>query len=267
MTIQSIKARFCQHKSSIVNKKLNTFLCNHFNSKDHSYQDCKIQIIDYLESVNGQEKSSIVHDLRLMEDYWIKVFNSAYPFGLNDRLLGFGDIRKSDFNHLNNSNTPFFNNAAHILRRKRSHGHRKPNKIRNSSNLITSDVIGQLLKLYHKSRKSLYIALRGLSVKDIFKLNEHLGLNDVHVDLKVPSEFKVIIFAYTSVIRKAPVKDKKENDRLFCSIPFVHNIVDSLNLQSIFKFQYVQKMIPNNCKYKNPPVISYKYGKTSVNQS
>ena len=260
MTIQTIKARFCQHKSCIATNKLNTFLCNHFNSNDHSYEDCRIQIIDFIENSDGKDKASLAHDLRIMEDYWIKVLNSAYPFGLNDRLLGFGDVRRSDFNSLNNSNTPFFDNVANISRRKRSHGHRKPRKQRLFSNVGISELIKSLLPLYNKGRKYLYVALRGFSTKDLFKLNEHLGLNITCQE--VPLNFKEMIFAYTSNIRKAPVKSKNMNDRLFCSVPFVHKIIDSLNIQSIFSLKYVQQMIPDNCKFYKSPIVSFKYGKT-----
>ena len=106
-TTQRIKNRFSQHKSKIVHNKLNTFICNHFNSKEHSYLDCNVQIIDYIEPTSHQDKNTVLKQLNQLEDFWIKTLDSVYPYGLNDRISGFGDIRRQDFSTLNRDNTPF----------------------------------------------------------------------------------------------------------------------------------------------------------------
>ena len=36
---------------------------------------------------------------------------------------------------------------------------------------------------------------------------------------------------------------------------------DSLELQSFFRIKYVRNEIPKNCKFTDPPIITYKYGK------
>ena len=263
-TTQRIKNRFSQHKSKIVHNKLNTFICNHFNSKEHSYLDCNVQIIDYIEPTSHQDKNTVLKQLNQLEDFWIKTLNSVYPYGLNDRISGFGDIRRLDFSTLNRDNTPFHYTQTGIHRRQRSHGKRKSRKFRKFRDVLTKDLIKDLLNLYSKSLNLLHRALKALSFKDISRINEYLGLN--FSTLGIPNHLLEIIFAYTTTIRKPHTKGTKENDRMFCSIPFTHKIIDSLNLQSFFKLNFVKDMIPAECKIKEPPIISYRYNR-NIGQS
>ena len=264
LTTQEIKNRFSQHKSKIKHNSLNTFLCNHFNSKDHSYLDCNVQIIDYLENTSQLDKIAIVKQLSQMENYWIKTLNSVYPYGLNDRILGLGDIRNLDFSTLNRNNTPFHNFQSGIRRRRRSHGKRKTRRIRKLKELSTKDLIKDLLDLFSKSLNHLHTALKALSFKDISRINEYLGIEVSELD--IPNHFQKIIFAHTTTIRKPIINDKKGKEQMFCSIPFTHKIIDSLNLQSFFKLKFVKNMIPTECKLKDPPTISYRYS-NNIGQS
>ena len=84
--------------------------------------------------------------------------------------------------------------------------------------------------MFSKGVGHLHTALKSLSVKHLIKINEFLG-QEVSEPL-VTSNFREIIFAYTTTVRKAPQVSNKQKDKLFCSIPFTHKIIDSLNLQS-----------------------------------
>ena len=217
--LTKIKERFRQHKSQIKNKKLTTYLYNHFCSENHSSLDCRVQIIDYLECNSEEVNRS---DLMSREDYWIKTLRTAYPFGLNDRVKGFEDMNKLDLTTLNCFNTPFYNRQSGIYRRRRSHGHRKTRKLRQFRNTTTKELIKDLLALFSKSRHSLLVALKGFSLKHVMRINEFLGLQNDNSELSIPKDFHLLIMAHTSTVRK-PQKVKTK-DRLFCSIPFVHKI-------------------------------------------
>ena len=264
LTSQKVKNRFSQHKSHIKNDNLNTFLCNHFNSNDHSFSDCRVQIIDYIEPSLNLDKDTASHQLRELEDYWIKTLNCVYPFGLNDRVLGFLDVRKLDVTTLDRENTPYHNSQSGIHRRKRSHGKRKPLRNRQYAYTIIKDLLQDLLKLFSKSVRHLYTALKSLSIKNLIRINECLG-EEFH-DPVIPTNFREIVFAYTTTVRKPAKINDKENAKLFCSIPFTHKIIDSLNLQSFFNLKFVRKMIPSDCKLKDSPIITYKYGR-NISQS
>ena len=73
------------------------------------------------------------------------------------------------------------------------------------------------------------------------------------------------MYAYTTTIRK-PTSEKNRSDQMFCSIPFKHKIIDSLNIQSLFKLKFVRDKIPKDCKVKDPPIVSYRYG-SNIGQS
>ena len=113
-----------------------------------------------------------------------------------------------------------------------------------------------MLQAFSKGIDKLHTALKALSFRDITRVNEYLGLTNF--ELTFPQNFCLIIYAYTSTIRKPDSKNK--SDQMFCTIPFKHKVLDSLNMQSLFKLKFVRDKIPAECKLKDPPIISYKYG-------
>ena len=132
------------------------------------------------------------------EDYWIKTLGTAYPFGLNDRVKGFEDMQKINLATLNRCYTPFHNPQSGIHRRRRSHGHRKTRKLRQFWNTSSKDLIISLLELFTKSRHSLFVALKGLSLKDVMRINKFLGFHINDSKLSIPNDFCEMVIAYTT---------------------------------------------------------------------
>ena len=83
-------------------------------------------------------------------------------------------------------------------------------------------------------------------------INELFGLYEGKSDYITPEDYRVIIVAYTTTVRKPIIKGK--NNRLFCSISPNY-------LHSFFQLRFVRKEVPSNCKFNAPPIITYKYGR------
>ena len=83
-TVNSINTRLSGHRGHIINKTEGQAMFSHF-TKTHSISDMRIQPIEVVEDKNTLGKR---------EKFWIKELNSAYPYGLNNRLDfdGFHDV-------------------------------------------------------------------------------------------------------------------------------------------------------------------------------
>lgn len=89
-TTQSLKARFGQHRRNIEKGIKDQYIYRHFQLPSHSLSDVTVRIIG---SIFDKNKS----DLIKLESYWIQLLNTAYPFGLNDKISGFGLISNTEF--------------------------------------------------------------------------------------------------------------------------------------------------------------------------
>ena len=109
-TVQFLHVRLNGHRSSSRNC-VNTYIYQHINNHGHDFSKIKIQIIDILDP-----ELCDAHDLDLLENFWIDTLDTAYPFGLNDRIKGVGNISKNQ--HKQNL-TCYFNSRT----RSSSRGH------------------------------------------------------------------------------------------------------------------------------------------------
>ena len=110
ITTQTLRERLNGHRSKIKENKLKTNIVTHFNLPNHSFSNLNIQILETVEdNVSLTER----------ELFWIKNLQTIYPFGLNDNILGFGNVSM-----LGSESAPHF--SSENSRRYRSHGHRKP---------------------------------------------------------------------------------------------------------------------------------------------
>ncbi|MCP4648895.1 MAG: GIY-YIG nuclease family protein, partial [PVC group bacterium] len=85
-TKRAVKKGFSEHLYNIKSQKYHSYLVLHFNSDGHTYNDAKIVIIEKLNISTTQTARE------LREDFWIHSLVTAFPFGLNDRIKGYGNI-------------------------------------------------------------------------------------------------------------------------------------------------------------------------------
>ncbi len=74
------------------------YLISHFNTTGHTINDFSVQIAEVVPTgINLAEH----------ENFWIRLLNAAYPFGLNDNVSGYGNISEG-LDPLQKANHPYF---------------------------------------------------------------------------------------------------------------------------------------------------------------
>ena len=161
MTEQTIKQRFSNHRTSCKNDKDKLLLYEHFRNHCRSLSDFKVQIL-YHYTGNKSAKDTLL----AVEEFYMRMLGTLYPFGLNDKLTSVKlNLRKYDFTRFNSLNTPYFSFSSYCKRPKRSHGHRKRNKIQHSPNDFDT-FIEELKNLFcYYSHNAMYTLLRSKSIR------------------------------------------------------------------------------------------------------
>ncbi len=113
-TVQEMRKRTGQHIGKC--DTLKTHLARHFRRDEHSIS---IIAIDKLNLENFDSQADLEKSLIELELYWMKELRTIYPYGLNERVRGVGDISKK----LIGVNVESLSQKH--KRRRRSHGHRK----------------------------------------------------------------------------------------------------------------------------------------------
>ena len=242
-TAQPLHCRLNGHRHSIIKKSLNTFLCLHFNLLDHSYEDLSIQIIG---GVDWQNLSTAEAGAELdkMEDFYIRILNTLFPLGLNDKLSGGGCISRYSIDKV-----PYF--CSPVVRRTRSHGIKKSGrrKARFHGNML--ELASELNFLFMtRNYKSLYQRLNQLPKMELKLLYPHITMYG--------KEFESVFNSfYTSRFLKNIVTDDK-TDRSVVVVDFNCKNFDQLYLPSVLGRKDICNLVPDAVKHIYPPKIYYK---------
>ncbi len=141
-TKRSLRQRFGEHKNSVKKNNLNTVLVKHFNQIGHTYDDMSILVLHVIEeNQDGKYRHT------QCEDYYIRLFNTAYPFGLNDKIKGYGCATEIS-NPTLYKTQPYFCNK--FKRKNRGRG-AKCNKRRTRKNESFIDEIQQIYRTHQNS--------------------------------------------------------------------------------------------------------------------
>ena len=255
LTTQKFQDRFNAHKNSIERNSLNTILCNHFNSNGHNISDLRIQIIDHIKNDNNSTKKDINNTLHDKEDYWMRILNSISPFGLNDNVKSVGNMHCIDLETLNATNTPFFSKKT--PRAPRSHGKRPPKNKRKYFSININETLANLyLTFKNNDMHKLYTSLRALPLVFFRKALSFSSSN-------FPTNFISLLSAYTSQFKSTTNSKQEQNEnRLYMVTKFINKGIEYLNLPKILHSKVLRDLIPSGCKFKEPPIVTYKYLKT-----
>lgn len=153
-TTQKIKERFNQHRRKIIQKSQDTELYRHFCSENHTVADLKIML---LESISSKDKQV----LQNKELKWIKVLNTGYPYGLNDKIKGFGCAIKRQKQDLTIS-TSLLTQRISGIHKNGKKKHRRNNKINYGFvndfvtliNTVSKNKLNLLYQLYRAQNRS-----------------------------------------------------------------------------------------------------------------
>ena len=252
MTVQQLRCRFDGHRTSIKGGKLNTYLVDHFTSPGHSSHNAKVQIIYHYPHDDDDAKDYLL----TVEEFYMRKLATLSPFGLNDKITSMNiNLSSYDYTKFHKSNTPFFSFASE--RRKRSHGHRKPNRKITPDNTI--EAIDKLFGHYNNCEwHDLYVYLRSLSLsameKCLDEIKHHCG-NHPHKQFTVTK----YILAYRSQFVKPPANEKI--DYIYCNVPFLHKVIEKIGVNELLKCKDLKAFLPHSARNLNIRT-TYSYGPT-----
>lgn len=160
-TTQALSTRFGQHRREVENNSNKHFIYQHFHN-DHSSADMTIRI---LESVTEDNKT----DLTQRETFWIEQLNTIYPYGLNDRINGWGTVSDTDIE--TSKTVPYFKNPLNISVRRKNRTRRK----RRTSKKINDGIFKDINTLFNtrnmtnssQLHRKLYILLRSCTKRTL----------------------------------------------------------------------------------------------------
>ena len=241
-TRQSLHKRLNGHRTSILRNKLNTYLCRHFNSPGHKFEDISIQIIDVVDDYSDVNEA--INKLNELEDFYMRMLNSIYPLGLNDKVTHVGCVSKRQ-DALN------IYYSRPIKRRKRSHGIRHT-KRRNS--IITNsvnEVCSELRELFGCGKfAEFYKVLRSVQNSMLRKLFYRLrALND---------NFSCTFSSFYFHKLNANHAEHKDDKRFPVIFEYNCRNVEYLNLASIIGDKRILKLLPVQVRDCGPPKMFFK---------
>ena len=100
--------RFCRHI------KYKNLVYQHLNKHKHDIEFIIVQPLEIVKSARGQSHKQHEKERKVCELSWIKKLQMAYPFGLDDNIMGLGNI--------STSNIDIMDIVFKKSRNRRSHG-------------------------------------------------------------------------------------------------------------------------------------------------
>jgi hypothetical protein len=239
-----------QHKNNIIKKKTDSFLVKHFNKPGHGIDKLRIRVIDSIDHDNRLEKNVRMMKLRTLEAMWIRELNAAYPLGLNDQVMNYGNI--GDFAYVSPETK---NNQPYFTAKKKIHKKRGKQKTKKKPS-VDPDFIHTLNTLLRDHRnRDLYLFLRKSNKITL----EHAVLQTKSID--IPVELKLIITGYYAGFygyksKNNDVNDEKRNVDRIC-IPYCSKDLDDVYLQRLLNSTKIQEKLTANDNQRRKIQIIY----------
>ena len=239
MTQQPLRARFSGQRYAGRKGQDNYLLYEHFQSHKHCLSDYKVQIIYHFTG----DKSDAKETLLAVEEFYMRILGTLYPFGLNDNINSLKiNLRNYDFSKFNSNNTPFFSFSSYCKRPERNHGRRKHKNEKFEPNDFETFIDELKTSFVNYAHNNMYTLLRSKPVRFLFSCVSYLKTKTD----TVPMEIHKIILAYYSQYYKVSVGHTKNN--VFCIVPFIHKVVENINFNRFLHDKDVRCFLPNKAR-------------------
>ena len=253
LTTRKIKDRIKEHLYNIHNMKAYNYLYQHFRNCS-SDKTISFSILDNLPE---NADKSILNE---KEMFWIKLLNTAYPFGNNDNIRSYGNISHIPNPLTYKSNHPYF--CLHITKiHKRSNNRRHRNKekhinsINDFINFMETNPDLQSIRQYLYQMKKKYIN------QIIYKCHTFDFLENITTEQKHYLLCLLCKFHFNS-IKNSTSKKKPFKYSEYCNlkINYIHTMLDKINLNKILNNNKIRTLISSNSKIKYIPFrVTYIY--------
>ena len=247
-TTQTLRQRFTQHRNNIIGGKNKTPLVRHFNSPGHSINDVSIKILEKFNNSHDIKNTLLQYEL-----LWIKVLNTAFPFGMNDKISGYGCATEI-INPSTKGADPYF--TFKIPRKKRSHGARK------RSRRVNNNFLQELQQLFANFAlpagvRSIYCFLKSQNKITIKHFTKFFNTNAINIDVTL----KLVFMAYSAgYFRNLDLK-KVHNDQTKIRIPvhFPNKGMEYINFANIWYDKSLIECLPDAIRNKVTISAVFKY--------
>ena len=240
--------RFRKHK------KFKCLLYQHLAKHKHNLKYVKVQPLEVVQKQPGQSHKQFEKSRKTSELDWIKKLQTAYPLGLNDNIMGKGNI----------SRTSSINIMDIVDKRKRnlrSHG-KRINRNKRAKKRTDYSLKELLLIFKNNGRHQLLCKLGIISIVKLYDIFKESQIISYYSPLYEGARI-ITAFCYHRLFPRIDKPD--DHKRHFLSIKYINRGIDLVNLSSIFNDTTVQNLIPPYFDNIEPPIISYSYKRSSRN--
>jgi hypothetical protein len=187
---------------------------------EHFYRgNCRSENLKFFILEVCEQTDTVYRETR--EDFFIRLFNSAYPFGLNQKIKNFGSIHNNN-NNLRLASHPYYN--LQIARKQRSHGCRRIlGQHKRSMQKPDLNFINWYLTSNEKDKRN--INYSNLSLKTMKHLNERISRMD---------PFKIFLECKIHEIKNKHNFNSSEGRDVFMIYEFAHKSFDRIGIGKLF---------------------------------
>ena len=255
----ALNKRLAGHRNHMKNGTEGIAMFNHF-CRLHSVEDMQISILEVCPGASQKH-------LRIREKYWICELNTAYPYGLNDRI----DVKgiHDAYSHIHNySETPIYSIFNKVINNRvvcnKSKATLPINESLKQSVFDAHTFVKHLselksLNFIHDCRKK----LMDLKIKHIKLLIIHLSeiLDQDKNIISIHNEHFVLILRDMCLYRLKKLVTKKNSNHNFMIVKYANSFVDQIPMSKIFKSKDSTSLFPIKNNELCIPSISYEYTK------
>ena len=249
-TGQKLSSRMNGHRSAIEHKNKSSHVVNHF-SQHQNWAECfKVVVLETL------PRGISAHHRRVREDFYIRLLNTAFPWGLNEKIDGYGNIDESTNPFTVDQKGPWFCFGSERQQRSK----RKENRF--SKKADSSVVIGEevnAIKSQNLSMKDLYALLTNIRKKSLDRI--------VYIIMNRPDTVnqtrKLQILTFAKAKYYSSVKAKQgEKDISWVHQDYVNKWTDVLKLKGILKNPKIWEGVATTNKIQSKINTYYTFSET-----
>jgi hypothetical protein len=249
-TIRTVKQRFLEHRRNIINNKFKSHLIDHFNQEDHDVSHIRLQILSKVDFKLDNNKIILTNT----ELEWIRLLSTAYPFGMNENIKGYGNAAKNVSTNNTKEHPYLFYKFARKKNKKHTSNSNRHKKNHTFNNQETFDQLVTLSKNYETSK--FYRKMKSLSNKN---LNLFIMTNNNKKVNKKTSDLMSCCYMGLNTQQRAILS--KISPNINVSMPFINKSQDKMNASAVFNNSSVRKIMKNWAGDEGVPRarIVYKY--------
>ena len=242
-TERKLCRRFCEHRRNSSKQNMSHIpLYKHFSTNNHSPNDIMVEILQILPKSGDKDRDRKFR--RDAELFWTKQLNTAYPYGLNTKIAGIGNLIEplDVINKTSAKKNPYF--VGLKIKRIRKINRLKKHKSYSKVKILDQVKIDKLkLEIDRSDMNATYNSMKQMNKKTVHWLLRECYENNVN------NELCAILTAFI-YSHQSDTKMKTDNDKPTSRIKIshVHQAVSRLQLGKMVRENYISKSLNRTIK-------------------